>query len=79
MTNSSFDVSTYYAAIKTNFNISWETVVYEDLSIPLYSALSRRMHVAYLQTSVTTQTIDTESNQVCGYIWNIYVLIYQCT
>ena len=64
ISNSSFDVSSYYAGISTSFGISWSQVVYDNLTIPMYSALARRLHVGYLQAFSSTPTLDTLTNQV---------------
>nr|XP_039247433.1 uncharacterized protein LOC120325398 [Styela clava] len=69
ISDSTYDVSSYYSGIQTSFNIDWTQVTYADLDIPLYSAIAQRLHIAYWEIGDTLQ--DDIDN--LGIWWAIYL------
>ncbi|CAK8674299.1 unnamed protein product [Clavelina lepadiformis] len=48
-----YNASTYYPMILSQFNITWTSVAYNDLDIPLYSALAARLVLAHVELNST--------------------------
>ncbi|XP_076821881.1 uncharacterized protein LOC143468501 isoform X2 [Clavelina lepadiformis] len=65
-----YNASTYYPMILSQFNITWTSVAYNDLDIPLYSALAARLVLAHVELNSTAALPATLPEQYS--IWNKY-------
>ncbi|XP_076821830.1 uncharacterized protein LOC143468472 isoform X1 [Clavelina lepadiformis] len=66
----SYDASTYYPMILSQFNITWTSVAYNHLDIPLYSALAARLVLAHVELNSTAALPATLPEQYL--IWDFY-------
>ena len=58
------NTSSLYPSIETFFNIRWENVTYEDLDIPIYSALAVRLVLASYELAYGLAIPSTVAAQV---------------
>ncbi|CAK8674302.1 uncharacterized protein LOC143468480 isoform X2 [Clavelina lepadiformis] len=65
-----YNASTYYPMILSQFNITWTSVAYNDLDIPLYSALAARLVLAHVELNSTAALPATLPEQYL--IWDFY-------